>query len=188
MVNNKDHSINRENENRSVFAILDNIMLELNRTKKIFIFMFFSIMILPITTIIIIVSTLDDSFPSRDDFNQKVRELNTIAQKMKNDFVQLENLPLEEREESLQIILNSPEYKESVSKIDEISSNIDERQDGQKPFLKQYKNEIRIITFILSITWIILGVRQYIILSRWGKRYDRFKEMKKEIDNKFDDE
>lgn len=187
MVNKKDNLTNSDGET-GVFATLDNIMVELNKTRKIFIFMFFSIMILPVTTIMIVVSTLDDTFPSRDEFNQNVKELNIIAQKMKNDFVQLEKLPVEEREESLQIILNSPEYKESVSKIDEISNNIDERQDGEKPFFKEYKSEIRIITFGLSIIWIALGVRQYIVLSRWGKRYNRFKEMQNEIDKKLDED
>jgi hypothetical protein len=43
-----------------------------------------------------------------------------------------------------------------------------------------------LITFILSIIWIILGIRQYIILSSWGKRYNRFKNQQEEIDKKFD--
>ena len=32
-----------------------------------------------------------------------------------------------------------------------------------------YKKEIRLITFILSIIWIVLGIRQYLVLSNWGK-------------------
>ena len=185
MVNKKDNSNNNE---KSIFATLDKIMLELNKTRKIFIFMFFTIMILPITTIMIFVSTLDDTFPTRHEFRQNIKELNIISQKMKNYFVQLEKLPLEEREKNFQIILNSPEYKESLSKIDEISNNINTLQNNEKPFFKKYKSELRILTFILSIAWISLGIRQYIVLSKWGKRYNKFKEMQKEIDKKFDDE
>ncbi|MGD1836108.1 MAG: hypothetical protein ACPKQO_10350 [Nitrososphaeraceae archaeon] len=185
MVNRKDNST--ENES-GVFATLDKIMRELDKTRKIFIFMFFTIMILPITTIMIFVSTLDDTFPSRQEYRQNVQELNIISQQMKNYFVQLEKLPLEEREVNLQILLNSPEYKESVLRIDEISNSINTLQNNEKPFFKKYKSEIRIITFILSIIWISLGIRQYIVLSKWGKRYNKFKEKQKELDKKFDDD
>ena len=183
-----DKKNNSTDSGRSIFATLDKIMIELNKTRKIFIFMFFTIMILPITMIMIFVYTLDDTFPSRDEFRQNIRELNNRAQEMKNYFLQLERLPAEEREKNLQIILNSPQYQESIDKITEISDNIYTLQNAEKPFFKQYKSEIRIVTFVLSIIWIFLGVRQYIVLSRWGKRYNKFKKMQKEIDKRFNDE
>jgi len=183
-----DKKNNSTDSGRSIFATLDKIMIELNKTRKIFIFMFFTIMILLITMIMIFVYTLDDTFPSRDEFRQNVRELNNRAQEMKNYFLQLERLPAEEREKNLQIILSSPQYQESIDKITEISDNIYTIQNIEKPFFKQYKIEIRIVTFVLSIIWIFLGVRQYIVLSRWGKRYNKFKEMQKEIDKRFNDE
>ena len=48
---NKDHN--------SIFQIMDGIMSELNKTRKIFVFMFFSMMILPVTAIIIFMYTFD---------------------------------------------------------------------------------------------------------------------------------
>ena len=44
----------------SIFQIMDRIMKELNKTRKVFVFMFFSMMILPVTTIIIFMYTFDD--------------------------------------------------------------------------------------------------------------------------------
>ena len=42
------------NDHNSIFQIMDRIMTELNKTRKIFVFMFFSMTILPVTTIIIL--------------------------------------------------------------------------------------------------------------------------------------
>ena len=39
------------NDHNSIFQIMDRIMTELNKTRKIFVFMFFSMTILPVTTI-----------------------------------------------------------------------------------------------------------------------------------------
>ena len=44
----------------SIFQIMDRIMKELNKTRKIFVFMFFSMMILPVTTIIVFMYTFDN--------------------------------------------------------------------------------------------------------------------------------
>jgi len=57
--NNKDHN--------SIFQIMDGIMNELNKTKKIFVFMFFSMMILPVTAIIIFMYTFDEPRVDRDE-------------------------------------------------------------------------------------------------------------------------
>jgi hypothetical protein len=48
------------NPSSSIFQIMDRIMKELNKTRKVFVFMFFSMMILPVTTIIIFMYTIDD--------------------------------------------------------------------------------------------------------------------------------
>jgi hypothetical protein len=97
----------------------------------------------------------------------------------------LENLPPSENEKELQLLFNSQEYKNTVNRIDELSQNeLNLISDDPKNNL--YKKEIRLVTFILSIIWIILGIRQYIILSSWGKRYKKFKKQQEEINKKFD--
>jgi hypothetical protein len=54
------HNGSSNNNHNSIFQIMDRIMTELNHTRKIFVFMFFSMMILPVTTIIIFMYTFDD--------------------------------------------------------------------------------------------------------------------------------
>ena len=91
-----------------------------------------------------------------------------------------------EKEKELQSLLNSVEYKNTVNRIDELSQN-ELNLISNDPKNNLYKKEIRLVTFILSIIWIILGIRQYIVLSSWGKRYNKFKKQQDEIDKKFDE-
>ena len=173
------------NHHNSIFQIMDRIMTELNKTRKIFVFMFFSMMILPVTTIIIFMYTFDDPKIDRDDFKTNIQESNMLSQKLKNQMIQLESLPPSEKEKELQLLLNSQEYKNTVNRIDELSQN-ELNLISNDPKNNLYKKEIRLVTFILSIIWIVLGIRQYIILSSWGKRYNKFKKQQEEIDKKFD--
>jgi hypothetical protein len=173
------------NHHASIFQIMDRIMTELNKTRKIFVFMFFSMMILPVTTIIIFMYTFDDPKIDRDDFKTNIQESSLLSQKLKNQMIQLESLPPSEKEKELQSLLNSVEYKNTVNRIDELSQN-ELNLISNDPKNNLHKKEIRLITFILSIIWIILGIRQYIILSSWGKRYNKFKKQQEEINKKFD--
>ena len=173
------------NDHNSIFQIMDRIMTELNKTRKIFVFMFFSMTILPVTTIIIFMYTFDDPKIDRVDLKTNIQESSLLTQKLKNQMIQLENLPPSEKEKELQLLFNSREYKNTVNRIDELSQNeLNLISDDPKNNL--YKKEIRLVTFILSIIWIILGIRQYIILSSWGKRYKKFKKQQEEINKKFD--
>jgi hypothetical protein len=173
------------NDHNSIFQIMDRIMTELNKTRKIFVFMFFSMTILPVTTIIIFMYTFDDPKIDRVDLKTNIQESSLLTQKLKNQMIQLENLPPSEKEKELQLLFNSQEYKNTVNRIDELSQNeLNLISDDPKNNL--YKKEIRLVTFILSIIWIILGIRQYIILSSWGKRYKKFKKQQEEINKKFD--
>ena len=152
-------------------------MTELNKTRKIFVFMFFSMTILPVTTIIIFMYTFDDPKIDRVVLKTNIQESSLLTQKLKNQMIQLENLPPSENEKELQLLSNSQEYKNTVNRIDELSQNeLNLISDDPKNNL--YKKEIRLVTFILSIIWIILGIRQYIILSSWGKRYKKLKLIK----------
>ena len=174
------------NDHNSIFQIMDRIMTELNKTRKIFVFMFFSMMILPVTTIIIFMYTFDDPKIERADLKTNIQESNLLSQKLKKQMIQLESLPPSEKEKELQSLLNSVEYKNTVNRIDEISQN-ELKLISNDPKNNLYKKEIRLVTFILSIIWIILGIRQYIVLSSWGKRYNKFKKQQEEIDKKFDE-
>ena len=173
------------NDHNSIFQIMDGIMNELNKTRKIFVFMFFSMMILPVTAIIIFMYTFDEPRVDRDELQANIQEFNTLSQKLKNQMTTFENLQPDRQEQELQSLLNSEEYKQTINRIDELSQNELELISNE-PKTNLYKKEIRLITFILSIIWIILGIRQYIILSNWGKRYTKFKRQQEEIDKKLD--
>lgn len=170
----------------SIFQIMDRIMNELNKTRKIFVFMFFSMMILPVTTIIIFMYTFDDPKIDRGELRANIQEFNLLSQKLKSQMIQFENLDSSGKQQDLQSsLLNSEEYKQTINRIDELSQN-ELKLISEEPKNNLHKKEIRLITFILSIIWIILGIRQYTILSSWGKRYNRFKKQQEEIDKKFD--
>ena len=169
----------------SIFQIMDRIMKELNKTRKVFVFMFFTMMILPVTTIIVFMYTFDDPKIDRGELKTNIRESSSLSQKLKNQMVQLESLSPSEKEKELQLLLNSLEYKNTINRIDELAQN-ELNLVSNDPKNNLYKKEIRLVTFILSIIWITLGIRQYIILSSWGKRYNKFKKQQEEINKKFD--
>ncbi|MGI0052466.1 MAG: hypothetical protein ACRD8K_12085 [Nitrososphaeraceae archaeon] len=169
----------------SIFQIMDRIMKELNKTRKVFVFLFFTMMILPVTTIIIFMYTFDDPKIDRGELLMNIQEFNILSQKLKNQMIQLENFEALDKQKELQLLLNSEDYKQTINRIDELSQN-ELKLVTDEPKNNLHKKEIRLITFILSIIWIILGIRQYIILSSWGKRYNRFKKQQEEIDKKFD--
>jgi hypothetical protein len=173
------------NPSSSIFQIMDRIMKELNKTRKVFVFMFFSMMILPVTTIIIFMYTFDDPKIDRGELLSNIQEFNFLSQKLKNQMIQLENFETLDKQKELQLLLNSEDYKQTINRIDELSQN-ELKLVTDEPKNNLHKKEIRLITFILSIIWIILGIRQYIILSSWGKRYNKFKKQQEEIDKKFD--
>ena len=174
-----------DNPSSSIFQIMDRIMKELNKTRKVFVFMFFSMMILPVTTIIIFMYTFDDPKIDRGELLMNIQEFNFLSQKLKNQMIQLENFETLDKQKELQLLLNSEDYKQTINRIDELSQN-ELKLVTDEPKNNLHKKEIRLITFILSIIWIILGIRQYIILSSWGKRYNKFKKQQEEIDKKFD--
>jgi hypothetical protein len=44
----------------------------------------------------------------------------------------------------------------------------------------------RIIPVLLVVAFIVIGVRQWFVLSKWTKKYEQYKELQKKIDKKLD--
>ncbi len=44
----------------------------------------------------------------------------------------------------------------------------------------------RAIVIVFVIAWIVLGIRQWFVLSKWTQRYEIYKELQKKIDEKLD--
>ena len=45
----------------------------------------------------------------------------------------------------------------------------------------------QLIIIVISLAWLGIGIRQWIVLSKWDKKYQNFKAKQKEIDEKFED-
>ena len=46
----------------------------------------------------------------------------------------------------------------------------------------------RSIPILVSLTWLGIGIWQWFVLSKWSKKYERYKELQKRIDEKLDDD
>jgi hypothetical protein len=44
----------------------------------------------------------------------------------------------------------------------------------------------KLIPILIFIIWLGIGIRQWFVLSKWTKRYERYKELQKKIDEKLD--
>jgi hypothetical protein len=123
-----DDDDNRSREN--IFQIMDGIIVQLNKTKKMFIIMILTIMIIPPITFAVTFALLGPPFP----FHER----------------------------------GPPE------------------RFG--PGFNPAFGIARIVPFLISIIWLGIGVWQWFVLSKWTKKYERYKELQKKIDEKLDDD
>lgn len=119
--------ISREN----VFQIMDGIIAQLNKTKKMFIIMILTIMIIPPIAFALTFALFGPPFHFEEDKG------------LSEGFSDAQHLPP-------QIAL------------------------------------ARIIPILVSIIWLGIGIRQWFVLSKWSKKYERYKELQKRIDAKLD--
>jgi hypothetical protein len=42
------------------------------------------------------------------------------------------------------------------------------------------------VPFLISLIWLGIGIRQWLVLSKWTRKYERYKELQKRIDEKLD--
>ena len=45
----------------------------------------------------------------------------------------------------------------------------------------------RIVPILVSLVWLGIGIRQWFVLSKWSKKYERYKELQKMVDEKLED-
>jgi hypothetical protein len=46
----------------------------------------------------------------------------------------------------------------------------------------------RAIPFFVAIAWLAVGIRQWLILNKWTKKYETYRELQRKIDEKLADE
>ncbi|MBI2128234.1 MAG: hypothetical protein HYU00_04210 [Nitrosarchaeum sp.] len=45
-----------------------------------------------------------------------------------------------------------------------------------------------VIIIIISVSWLVLGIRQYLMLKSWNKKYSRYSQRKDQVDNQISSE
>jgi hypothetical protein len=121
----KDTDNNRSREN--IFQIMDGIIIQLNKTKKMFIIMILTIMIIPPLAFAVAFALLGPPFPFHDRGTES---------------------------------------------------------DSFGPNFNPGFGIARIVPFLISIVWLGIGIWQWFVLSKWTKRYERYKELQKNVDEK----
>ena len=144
----------KDKDRENIFEILDGIMFQLSRTKKMFLIMIITTLIIPPIALLAIYNVYDS--PYQDRFK---KDLDTRLQS------QLDNGDITEDEYHM--------IKEKLS-----------QRERPNPLLRPHQ----VIIFAISIVWLGIGIRQWIVLSKWDKRYQQFKENQREIDKKFEDD
>ena len=136
---NNDKKDNKRTEN--LFEIMDGIIDQLNNTKRLFIAMILTVMIIPPLVFVITFELLGPPgpLPPPSNFQGGIEH-------------------------------HKGEHREGFI--------------GSNPLFTITKN----IPLIIGILWLGIGIRQWVVLSRWNKKYQRYKELQKKIDEKIDNE
>jgi hypothetical protein len=142
---NNDKKPDKRTEN--IFEIMDGIIDQLNNTKRLFIAMILTVMIIPPAVFVITFELLASSNPP------------------------------------------SPSPLPPPTHIDTGHHKGGYRCGGP---LGGGNNLLSTITkgvpLIIGILWLGIGIRQWIVLSKWSRKYQKYKELQKKIDEKIDDE
>ena len=129
--NNKDNNKSKEN----IFYIMDGIIDQLNKTKKLFIIMIITIMIIPPIVFVLTFALFGSPFHYSDNWNR---------------------------------------------------SDGDDRTFG--PGFNSTFRLVSLIPIIIVLGWLAIGIRQWFVLSKWDKRYKKYKELQKKVDEKLEED
>jgi len=124
---NKNASDDDNRSKENIFQIMDGIIAQLNRTKKMFIIMILTLMIIPPIAFAV-----------------------TFA------------------------LLGPPLH------FDTGSGGGSPDSFGPPPQIAM----ARTVPILVSLVWLGIGIRQWFVLSKWSKKYERYKELQKRVDEK----
>jgi hypothetical protein len=128
-IKNNKHDNNDNKPRENIFEIMDGIIVQLNRTKKMFIIMILTIVIIPPIAFAVTFVLLGP--PLYFDFGS--------------------------RESTPHIFGPPPQIAVA-----------------------------RTIPILISLVWLGIGIRQWFVLSKWSKKYERYKELQRKVDEKLD--
>jgi len=141
---------NSSKKHENIFEILDGIMFQMGKTKKIFMIMILTTLILPPIALLVMTSVFDSPFNEKlDERLQEYLERGDITDE---------------------------EYEKIKSKIiDRGRTNI-------------FLNPPQLVIFLISLVWLGVGIRQWFVLSKWDKKYQRFKQKQADVDKQLSDD
>jgi len=142
-----------EKERNSIFEIMDGMMFQLSKTKKMFMVMILTTLIIPPIALLAMTSAYDSPFTDR--FEKR----------------------LEDR-------LNEALRRGQIS--------LDEANKIKSQFIDQHRGQVllqppQLVIFAISLVWLGIGIKQWMSISKWDKKYQRFKEKQEQVDKKLDD-
>lgn len=140
----KDDRGRKEN----IFEIMDGMMKQLNRTKKVFVIMIITVMVVPPVGVLAVISIIEPPF-----------EIQVRMQ-------------LDDRLDSGAI--TQQEYDDIIEKL------------GDGP--RHFPAVPHVFILAMSLIWLGIGIWQWLVLSRWAKRYRKFKKAQSDIDRQLADD
>lgn len=128
-------------DSSSIFYIMDGIIDQLNKTKKLFIIMILTVMIIP--PIAFMLTFIFFGFPFH--FN--------------DDHTWFSNKPW---------------------------GNAIDPDTNPGPGFNPSFGFLPLIPVIVVLVWLGIGIRQWFVLSKWDKKYKKYKELQRKVDEKLD--
>lgn len=137
----------------SIFEIMDGMMFQLSKTKKMFMIMIITTLIIPPIALVAMTSVFDSPF--NDRFDQRLED-------RLNEQLRRGQITLEE--------------------ANKIKNRMIDDQRGK--FLLQ---PAQLVIFAISLIWLAVGIKQWLSISKWDKKYQKFKEKQEKVDKKLDE-
>ena len=132
---------------------MDGMMFQLGKTKKIFMIMILTTLIIPPVALLVMTSAFDSPF--NDRFDQRLEE--RINERCRNDHL-------------------------SRDECNNLKDRLVDR-NRQQVLLQPPQ----LVIFAISLLWLGVGIKQWLSISKWDKKYQRFKEKQEQVDKKLDD-
>jgi len=132
---------------------MDGMMFQLGKTKKIFMIMILTTLIIPPVSLLVMTSAFDSPF--NDRLNQRLEE--RINERCRQNDV-------------------------TRDECNNIKNKLVDRNSQQ--ILLQ---PAQLLIFAISLVWLGIGIKQWLSISKWDKKYQKFKEKQEQVDKKLDD-
>ena len=146
-------SKSNKDEHASIFEIVDGMMFQLSKTKKMFMIMIITTLIIPPIALVVMTSAFDSPF--NDRFEKRLED--RLKEQIRRDQI-------------------------TIEEANQIKNRIVDNQKGQ--ILLQPP---QLVIFSISLIWLGIGIKQWFSISKWDKKYQKFKEKQEKVDKKLDE-